>query len=93
MEWISCIHRYYALTLTTFRLPFWEPAGAPNGVEPPGALGALASVAFIPAFTVSMSMPVESAGEYGDTREAKGGNGSGGTGNRLPPICLLFCFG
>ena len=47
------------LTLTTFRLPFCIPGipGAPGG-PPTGA-----SVAFIPAFTVSMRTPAEIAGE------------------------------
>jgi len=49
----------------------------------------LLSVAFIPALTVSMRTPVERAGEYGDTREAKGGRGSGGTGSRRPLIFFL----
>lgn len=46
------------------------------------------SAGFIPALTVSTRTPVEIVGEYGDTRLAKGGRGSGGMGSRRPPICL-----
>lgn len=42
----------------------------------PGA----ASCALIPAFTVSISTPDGSAGEYGDTRLVKAGQGCGGVG-------------
>jgi len=37
----------------------------------------------MPALTVSTSTPVASAGEYGDTRLARGGSGCGGAGRRL----------
>lgn len=75
------------LTLTTFLFPFCAPPGAPGG---PGAapILALASCAFIPALTVSISTPELMAGEYGETRLAKGGSGSGGMGKRLPEA---FC--
>lgn len=62
--------------------------GAPGAPGIPGVPGLL-SVAFIPALTVSIRTPVERAGEYGDTREAKDGRGSGGTGSLRPPNFLL----
>jgi hypothetical protein len=37
----------------------------------------------MPAFTVSTNTPLASAGEYGDTRLARGGSGCGGAGSRL----------
>ena len=37
----------------------------------------------MPALTVSTNTPVASAGEYGDTRLARGGSGCGGAGKRL----------
>lgn len=56
----------------------------------------------MPALTVSTSTPVASAGEYGDTRFAKGGSGCGGAGRRLafcgnkvgafPPFFFAGCF-
>ncbi|KAJ3495933.1 hypothetical protein NLJ89_g10553 [Agrocybe chaxingu] len=56
----------YPLTRTTFLFPFAIPAGTFGAA--PGA-----SVAFIPAFTVSTSTPVEIAGEYAETLLASGG--------------------
>lgn len=76
----------HPLTRTTFLFPFCIPPPAPGA---PGAAPAPApSVAFIPAFTVSTSTPLLSAGEYGLTLLAKGGKGSGGIGNRRRPVCL-----
>lgn len=81
----SKVHlRIQPLTLTTFLLPFCIP-GIPDA---PGEPATGFSVAFIPAFTVSMRTPAEIAGEYGDTRLARGGCGSGGIGRRRPPVCL-----
>lgn len=82
---------YHPLTLTTFRLPFAALAGEP-GVPGAAPGNGLASWAFIPAFTVSIRTPVEIAGEYGDSRFASAGWGSGGMGNRLPPdfgVCVV----
>lgn len=73
----------HPLTLTTFLFPFCAPA-IPGPPGPPTGF----SAAFMPAFTVSISTPVEIAGEYGDTRFARGGCGSGGIGRRRPPTCL-----
>jgi hypothetical protein len=42
----------------------------------------------MPAFTVSISIPAEMAGEYGDTLLARGGCGSGGMGRWRPPVCF-----
>lgn len=76
---------YHPRTLTTFRFPFCIPPDAP-GVGPAPGIGL--SVAFIPALTVSMSTPVEIAGEYCEIRLDRGGRGSGGTGTRRLPVCL-----
>ena len=46
-------------------------------------------MAFIPALTVSISMPVEITGEYAETRFASGGCGSGGAGSLRPPACFV----
>jgi len=40
----------------------------------------------MPAFIVSINTPETIAGEYGDSRLAKAGWGSGGTGNRQPGL-------
>lgn len=72
---------YHALTLTTLRFPFCPPLAADPA--PPGTAPAL-SCALIPAFTVSISTPVATAGEYADTRVVSGGCGSGGTARRRP---------
>lgn len=84
IHFLSIYFGSYPLTLTTFRFPFCAPP-AP-GAPAPTAAGP--SVAFIPAFTVSIRTPVEIAGEYCETRLAKGGCGSGGTGSCRPEICL-----
>ena len=76
----SLYMRDYPRTRITFRFPFCIPVPLPAGPPAPWF-----SVVFIPAFTVSTKTPVLIAGEYGDTRLANGGSGSGGIGNWRPP--------
>lgn len=65
----------YPLARIIFLFPFPAPAPATGGA--PGA----PSCALIPALIVSISTPVGSSGEYGDTRLASGGSGAGGWGS------------
>lgn len=61
------VHLYYhCLTLTTFRFPF-PPRLGPGPPAPPP------SVVLMPAFMVSIRIPVAMAGEYVDTRLFRAG--------------------
>lgn len=63
------------------------PGPAPGPAGPPAPP---ASVAFMPALTASTNTPLTSAGEYDDTRFARGGYGVGGTGRRRLPCILVL---
>lgn len=85
------IAAHHPLTLTTFLFPLPMPAPGPGDPAAP-APAAPPSVAFMPAFTASINIPLGSAGEYGDTRLVSGGWGVGGMGKRRPP-CFLGGLG